>query len=148
MLKQGYTGLMDQTAVPSTIAHAGFAARRAWVNQNFDTAVKLETVILQTLSYCDTHQDDCFKIISASMRREGTNLTVDDLKSEWNKMEFFPDSKEWFEKKVASPDGQFYWKTRMQTVITNLKAQGRITSFTTPLPDLYYGLKVINAIPN
>jgi NitT/TauT family transport system substrate-binding protein len=146
MLKQGFATLMDQTAVPSTVVHAGFAARRAWVEQNFDTSVKLEKVILQTLKYCDDNKDECFKIISDNMRREGTELTIDDLKSEWNSMEYFPDGKSWFETKVAAPDGQFYWKSRLETVVKNLGEQGRIKNFSTPLPDLYDGLKIINAI--
>jgi NitT/TauT family transport system substrate-binding protein len=146
MLKQGYQTLMDQTAVPSTVAHAGFAAHRAWVDKNFDTAVKMEKVILKTLDYCNKNKDDCFAIIADNMRREGTDLTVADLKTEWNIMEFFPDSKKWFQDKVEAENGQFYWKSRLQTVVTNLQAQGRIKDFATPLPDLYYGLKVIDAM--
>ncbi len=146
MLKQGYATMMDQSAVPSTIAHAGFAAHRAWVDKNFDTAVKLETVIMKTLDYCNHNKDECFAIIAENMRREGTDLTPADLKTEWNIMEFFPDGKKWFDEKVVSPDGQFYWKSRLETVVKNLQAQGRITDFKTPLPDLYYGLKVVNAM--
>ena len=97
MLKQGYATMMDQSAVPSTIAHAGFAAHRAWVDKNFDTAVKLETVIMKTLNYCDHNKDECFAIIAENMRREGTDLTPADLKTEWNIMEFFPDGKKWFD---------------------------------------------------
>ena len=58
-------------------------------------------------------------------------------------MEFFPDGASWYADKVANPKGQFYWKDQFETVVKNLKAQGRITQLDVPLEDMNYGLKTV-----
>jgi hypothetical protein len=46
VLKEGYKTLIDQTSVPSTVAHAGFGTTRAWADANMDLAIRLEGVLL------------------------------------------------------------------------------------------------------
>jgi ABC-type nitrate/sulfonate/bicarbonate transport system substrate-binding protein len=146
VIKEGYATLMDQTAVPSTVEHAGFATTRAWADKNFDLAVKIESVILQTLAYIEKNEDESFKIISDKLREAGTNVDAAALKGVWNQMEYFPNSKAWYESKVATPGGQFYWKDRFETIIKNLSAEKKITGFKVPLEELNYGLKVVAAV--
>jgi ABC-type nitrate/sulfonate/bicarbonate transport system substrate-binding protein len=147
VIKEGYATLMDQTAVPSTVEHAGFGTTRAWADEHRDLAVKIETAILKTLAYIEQNPDESFGIISEKLRTAGTVVNAKDLKGVWNVMEFFPSSKRWYMDKVASPGGQFYWKDRFQTVVKNLKAEGTIKDLRVPLDDLNYGLKIVAAVP-
>ena len=101
VMKEGYATLMDQTAVPSTVEHAGFATTRAWADENFDLAVKIEKVILKTLAYIEENPDESFAIIAEKLREAGTSVDPADLKGVWNVMEFFPNSKAWYQEKVA-----------------------------------------------
>lgn len=146
VLKEGYATLMDQASVPSTVAHAGFGTTRAWADANMDLAVKIEGVILKTLDYVEKNPDDAFPIISEKLREQGTKVDSEALKEVWNKMEFFPNSKAWYVEKVMTPGGQFYWKDRFETIINNLKAEGRIKDLNVPLEDLNYGLKTVGAL--
>jgi ABC-type nitrate/sulfonate/bicarbonate transport system substrate-binding protein len=148
VLKEGYATLMDQTSVPSTVAHAGFGTTRAWADENMDLAVKIEGVILKTLAYVEQHPDEAFPIISEKLREQGTEVDAEALHGVWNNMEFFPNSKAWYVEKVATPGGQFYWKDRFETIVNNLKAEGRITELSVPLEDLNYGLKTVAAQPD
>jgi ABC-type nitrate/sulfonate/bicarbonate transport system substrate-binding protein len=148
VLKEGYATLMDQTSVPSTVAHAGFGTTRAWADENMDLAVKIEGVILKTLAYVEQNPDEAFPIISEKLREQGTEVDAEALHGVWNNMEFFPNSKAWYVEKVATPGGQFYWKDRFETIINNLKAEGRITELSVPLEDLNYGLKTVAAQPD
>jgi NitT/TauT family transport system substrate-binding protein len=146
VIKEGYATLMDQTAVPSTVEHAGFATTRAWADDNFDLAVKIEKVILKTLAYIEQNPDESFAIISEKLREAGTVVDAEALNGVWNVMEFFPNGKAWYEEKVVAQGGQFYWKDRFETVVKNLSAEGRIQGVDVPLEDLNYGLKVVAAI--
>lgn len=144
--RQGYISLIDQTALPSTVAHAGYIAKRSWVDANTDTAVRLQRGIIRTLDYIEKNQDEAFPIISAKMRESGTEMPVEDIKAVWNVMTFFPNSKEWFEEKVVSESGEFYWKIRFEQLVANLQEGGKVTEVNTPLADLYYGLKIVPQI--
>lgn len=146
VLKQGYATLMDQTSVPSTVGHAGFGTTRAWADANMDLAVRIEGVILKTLAYVEKNPDEAFPIISEKLREAGTTVDSAALKGVWNNMEFFPNSKAWYVEKVMTPGGQFYWKDRFETIINNLRAEGKITEFKVPLEDLNYGLKTVGAL--
>lgn len=141
VLREGYATLMDQSSVPSTVAHAGFASTREFVDKNPELAARIEAGILKTLQYIKENPDAAFPIISEKLKEAGTTVSVDDLKGVWNSMEFFPDSPAWYDEKVVAPAGQFYWKARFETVLKNLKAEGRVTDFNVPLEDLNYGLK-------
>jgi NitT/TauT family transport system substrate-binding protein len=143
VLREGYATLMDQTAVPSTVAHCGFATTRAWADANPELAVKIQRVILKTLKFVEENPDEAFPIIAAKLKEAGTVVTPEDLKGVWNVMEFFPNSKEWYQERVLTSGGQFYWKDRFETVVKNLQAEGRITDFNVPLEDLHYGIKIV-----
>ena len=147
VMKEGYATLMDQTAVPSTVEHAGFGTTRAWADEHFDLAVRIETAILKTLAYIEKNPDESFAIISEKLREAGTVVDAEDLKGVWNNMEYFPNGKAWYIEKVATPGGQFYWKDRFETVVKNLKAEGTIGDIQVPLEDMNYGLKVVAAVP-
>lgn len=146
VLKQGYKTLMDQTAVPSTVAHAGFGTTREWADANMDLAIRIEGVIIRTLAYVEENPDESFAIIAEKLREAGTVVDPEDLKGVWNVMEFFPNSKKWYVSKVVTEGGQFYWRDRFQTIVNNLQAEGRISELETPLEDLNYGLKTVAGI--
>lgn len=143
VLREGYATLMDQTAVPSTVAHAGFATTRAWADANPELVVKIERVILKTLKFIEENPAEAFPIIAEKLREAGTVVTPEDLQGVWNVMEFFPNGKAWYEEKVLTPGGQFYWKDRFETVLENLRAEGRVTDFAVPLEDVNYGVKIV-----
>lgn len=145
VLREGYATLMDQSSVPSTVVHCGFASTREFVDKNPDLAARIEAGILKTLKYIEENPDDAFPIISDKLKEAGTTVSVADLKGVWNSMEFFPDGTDWYDKKVVPANGQFYWKDRFEIVIKNLAAEGRVTDFNVPLEDLNYGLKTVEA---
>lgn len=146
VLKQGYATLMDQTSLPDTVVHCGFGASRAWIDKNPELAVRFQKVIFKTLDFIKNNPDEGFGIISKHLHEDGTDESVEDLKRVWNVMEIFPDSKAWFDEKVVSPTGQFYWKSRFETVVKNLQAQGRVQTVSTPLADMNYALKIVSQI--
>lgn len=144
VLDRGYASLMDQTALPSTITHVAFAAHRDWVEKNPKLSTKIQKVIFKTLDYIEKHPDEAFPIISKKQEEAGSKVTTEALKGVWNKMEFFPSSEEWFQEKVLSPDGRFYWRDRFEAVLRDLKATGKIKGdLKVPLEDLHYAKRVV-----
>jgi NitT/TauT family transport system substrate-binding protein len=146
VLDEGYETLIDQTALPSTIVHAGFAAQRDWVDENPELAAGLQKGIFRTLAYIEKNPDEAFPIISEELRKSGTEMSTEELKGVWNNMEFFPSSKEEYQQQVLQPDGRFYWKDRFQAVVTDLKATGKIDDVPVSLEQLNYGPKVVKSI--
>lgn len=146
VLREGYATLMDQSSVPSTVSHAGFAATRDFVDKDPELAKTIEGGILKTLKFIEENPDEAFPIISKKLHEAGTEVSVDDLKNVWNSMEFFPNGKAWYEEKVVNPEGQFYWKARFETVVKNLQAEGRIDKAPASLEDLNYGLKTVASV--
>jgi ABC-type nitrate/sulfonate/bicarbonate transport system substrate-binding protein len=139
--KVGYKTLMDQRALPSTIVHAGFGAKRSWVKKNLVLSKKIQGVIFKTLAYVEKNPNVAFPIISKCLAVGGTKVDAADLTGVWNVMEFFPNGKPWYNKEVRTAGGKFYWKQRFQTVITNLQKEKKIKSdFSVRLSDLNYGL--------
>jgi NitT/TauT family transport system substrate-binding protein len=144
--REGYETLIDQRALPSTIVHAGFGAKRSWVDANPEVAAAIQGVILKTLDYIEKNPDETFPIISKCLEEGGTTVPPEDLKGVWNVMEFFPNGTAWYEEKVETPGGQFYWKDRFETVVKNLRTEDKISAdFSVPLEDLNYGLKTVAA---
>ncbi|MFN8457988.1 MAG: ABC transporter substrate-binding protein [Anaerolineae bacterium] len=146
VLKEGYATLTDQTALPSTVAHAGFGAHRQWVDENPELAAKIQKVIYKTLAFIEDNPDEGFEIISRHLKEMGTNVAAEDLKGVWNQMEFFVSSKEQFGKEVLAKDGRFYWQGRFQSVVDNLVKTEKIEPLDVPVEDLFYGLKTVEAI--
>lgn len=144
--KQGYATLVDQTAVPDTVAHAGFSARREWVDQNPEIAADLQAALLETMAYIQDNPDTSFPIISDTLKQSGTELDAKSIEGLWNVMEVFLTSKEEFETDVFATDGRFFWEKRFQSVIDENTKSGQISAFDTPLEDLYYGKKIIEGL--
>ncbi|MDA2962675.1 MAG: ABC transporter substrate-binding protein [Actinomycetota bacterium] len=142
VIKQGYSTLMDQRSLPSSIVHAGFGAKRSWVNKNMALAKKIQATIFQTLTYIEKNPTPSFKIISKCLAEGGTKVDPSDLTGVWNIMEYFPSDQKWYVNEVVNKNGKFYWKERFSTVVKNLKDGGKIKKdFAVPLRDLNYGLK-------
>jgi NitT/TauT family transport system substrate-binding protein len=140
--KVGYATLMDQRALPSSIVHAGFGAKRSWVNKNLKTAKAIQNTIFKTLTYIEKNPAISFPIISKCLAAGGTKVDAEELTAVWNKMEFFPSDKKWYVDNVVTKGGKFYWKDRFQSVVDTLKSGEKIKStFSVPLSDLNYGLK-------
>jgi NitT/TauT family transport system substrate-binding protein len=146
VLKQGYETLMDQSAAPSTINHAGFSAKRSWIDANMDLAVRLERAIMRTLDFIENNPDESFPIIAERLRLAGTEISPEEIAGVWNVMEFFPNGKEWYQENVVSEDGRFYWRDRFETALDNMKTEGRVRALDVPLEDLNYALKLVPQI--
>lgn len=142
-IREGYATLMDATAWPPSIDHAGFATRLSWAKDNPDVVKRFQEVIFRTQQYILDNPDDAFGIISAHLEEMGTTVSADDLKGVWNVMEFFVSSKADFERDVVSEDGRFYWKSRMEEVVNDYLSQNQIQDFNVPLEDMYYGLETV-----
>src|SRR5690606_31363711 len=145
--KEGYATLIDQTTLPYTVSHNGFAARREWVDDNFELSTKLLNALFKTFNYIEENPDESFPIIAEKMKNVGTEISVDQLKSVWNKMEYFPGSKEYCQNEMATPEGDFYWKDRFQNVVKIMETEGQIEEGAiTELENLHYTLKIIEEI--
>ena len=142
-IREGYATLLDATAWPPSIDHAGFATRLSWAKANPDIVKRFQEVIFRTQQYILSNPDDAFEIISRHLREMGSTVTPEELKGVWNKMEYFVSDKAAFERDVVSPDGQFYWKSRMQEVVDNYVAENQIEDFNVPLEDMYYGIETV-----
>lgn len=139
--KQGYSTLMDQRALPSSIVHAGFGAKRSWVNSNLRLAKNIQATIFETLTWIEKNPTPSFKTISKCLAEGGTKVEASDLTGVWNIMEFFPSDQKWYVKEVATKGGKFYWQDRFSTVVKNLKDGDKIKKdFSVKLTDLNYGL--------
>lgn len=143
---RGFISLVDQTVLPSLVVHAGFAASRGWVDKNPDLARRLQEVMFKTLTYIDQNPDDGLGIISKHMKETGTEVSVEQLKGIWNKLEYFAPSRTWYEENVEASSGKFHWKSRFETVASQLLAGGQLKEkLATPFEDLNYGLKVVKS---
>ena len=147
VLKEGMVTLMDQTAVPETVAHCGFGAKRSWVDENFETAKAIERVILKTLSFIKRNPDYSFPIIAENLRKQGTPYEAEWLYGVWDNMEYFVNGVDWYNNKVIASNGTFYWQDRFEGVISSLQKEDKVPSpYNVPLEDLTYGLKIIKAL--
>lgn len=145
--KEGYGTLIDQTTLPYTISHNGFAAYRNWIEENHELSLNFQEALFKTLKYIEENPDESFPIIVEKMKNVGTEITVEELKSVWNKMEFFPSSKEFYQRDVMSENGQFYWRDRFQNVINIMEEEGRIEEgVVTDLESLHYALSIIERV--
>ncbi len=139
--KQGYSTLMDQRALPSSIVHAGFGAKRSWVKKNLALAKNIQATIFETLTWIEKNPTPSFKTISKCLAEGGTKVEASDLTGVWNVMEFFPSDQKWYVKEVVTKGGKFYWQDRFSTVVKNLKDGDKIKKdFAVKLSDLNYGL--------
>lgn len=148
VLEQGFTTLVDQTAVPDTIAHAGFSARRSWVDENPELAQEFEAALLETMAFIRDNPDSSFATISSELKKSGTELEAESIAGIWNVMEVFLTSPEEFATDVFAEDGRFYWESRFQSVVDEHVKSGKIEDFDTSLEDLYYGKKIIEGRDN
>ena len=143
VLDEGYKTLIDQTALPSTIVHAGFGAQRKWVDENPELAANMQKVIFKTLTYIENNPNEGFPIISDKLQEAGTKMSTEDLKKIWNDMEFFLANKEEYKQEVVNPNGRFYWRDRFSATVKNLEETGEIQDLQVPLEKLNYGSKVV-----
>ena len=146
VLKHGYATLTDQTALPSTVAQCGYGAHRSWLNTHRALAAKIQKVIFKTMAFIQEHPDQAFPIISRHLREAGTIEDAKDIQKIWDKMEFFVHGKEWYQKQVVNPRGQFYWKDRFEAVVRDLKSSGKIKGISVPIEDLNYGVQVVASV--
>ncbi|MBS4219004.1 ABC transporter substrate-binding protein [Bacillus sp. FJAT-49711] len=145
--KEGYETLIDQTTLPHTISHNGFAAKREWLEKNPELRQKLLKSFFKTLSYIEENADESFPIIVKHMKKVGTEISDEQLKNVWNKMEFFPSGVEFYENEVLNPEGNFYWEDRFKAVIDIMETEGKIgKGSVTDLPSLHYTVKLVDEI--
>lgn len=142
--KEGYETLIDQTTLPHTISHNGFAAHREWLKDNPELSAKLLRAFFKTLNFIEENPDDSFPIIVDRMKKVGTEISVEQLENVWNKMEFFPSGVEFYNNEVLNPDGDFYWKDRFEAVVEIMETEGKIgKGSVTDIESLHYTLEII-----
>lgn len=147
VLNKGMKTLMDQTSLPDTVAHGALGAKRSWINANFETAKKIQKVILKTLAYIKQNPDDSFPIIVENLKKRGTPYEAEWLYGVWDNMEFFVNGVDWYNEKVVATNGGFYWKDRFESLIVGLQSQDKIPDpYEVPLEDLNYGLKIVSSL--
>ncbi len=148
--KEGYIPLLVQTHFKSIITHAGYSARREWVDENYDVAKRVSKGVFKTLDYIEKNPDEAFPIISRGLKESGTEVDAEDLKGVWNVMEFFANSPETYLSWVESSDSQFYWKDRYESLIDSALQEGTIEESQLenlqPLDKLIYAIKLANDI--
>lgn len=145
--KEGYETLIDQTTLPYTISHNGFAAKRSWIEENKELSANLLQAIFDTLDYIEKNPDESFPIIVEHMKNVGTKISVEELKSVWNIMEFFPNSVEFYQTEMMQPDGDFYWKDRFEAVIEIMESEGKIeVGSITDVESLHYTLELVKEL--
>ncbi|GIN59410.1 hypothetical protein J8TS2_37290 [Lederbergia ruris] len=145
--KEGYEELIDQTTLPYTISHNGFAARREWLEENPELSKKLLKAFFKTLNYIEENPDDSFPIIVEHMKKVGTEISEEQLESVWNEMEFFPSGVEFYQNEVLNPDGNFYWQDRFQAVVDIMEDEGKIEKGRIEdLESLHYTIKLVEEI--
>lgn len=144
-LKQGYKVLYDQSALPSTAAHAGFAAHRSWAKDHMDLLVTMQKAIFRTQQYILDNPAESYDIIAKHMRDQGSAEDPKDLYNVWNKMEYFSASKEQYQQEIASPSGKLYWKDRYEELVREFKKDGTLKGdLPVPLEDLNWALQVVD----
>jgi hypothetical protein len=141
--KQGYNTLIDQSVLPSSVVHAGFATHRTWVKENVDLSYRFQKVLFKTIRYIEENPDESFRIIAEKLKESGTIVDEDDLKEVWNNMEFYIPTKEEYISDVIVEDGRFYWEDRFKAVVNNVKETENIQSIPVSLDDLYYGKLIV-----
>jgi ABC-type nitrate/sulfonate/bicarbonate transport system substrate-binding protein len=145
-IREGYEALIGQTALPGGVHHGGLGAHRSWLEENPELASKLQGVIIKTLDYIAQNPDEAFPAISEVLKESGTEISTEELKTVWNKIEFFPDSKEYYEEHIFSPEGKFYWKDRFDLVVGELTKAGKIKELEVPMEDLYKAEEIIGSL--
>lgn len=145
--RQGCETLIDASYFPNMVNHAGFAASRAWIDANFDLAVDIQKAMFKTLDFIEKNPDIGLPVISNKLKEAGADVSPEELKLVWNSMEYFPNSKEQFQEWVIEADSKFYWKERYQKLVDGYIEEGQLEEGKIEnLEDLYYGLKVVDAI--
>ncbi|WP_066190825.1 ABC transporter substrate-binding protein [Gracilibacillus timonensis] len=143
--KEGYATLIDQTTLPYTISHNGFAAHQSWVENNHDLSLRFLQAIFKTFHYIEENPNEAFPIIVERMKDVGTEITVEELKDVWNNMEYFPSSKEFYQNEVLDENGDFYWRDRFERVVGIMEAEGRVEEGSiTNLESLHYTVELLS----
>lgn len=145
--KEGYETLIDQTTLPHTISHNGFAASREWLEKNPDLSANLLQAFFKTLNYIENNPEESFPIIVEHMKGAGTEISVEQLENVWNIMEFFPNGVEFYKNETMNPEGDFYWKDRFEAVVSIMETEGKIEEGSIEdLEPLHYTLEIIKVL--
>lgn len=143
-MREGYVTLVDSGDFPQTIFHCGFAAKREWIDNHFDLAIRIQKVIYKTVKYIEDNPDDGLSTISQKLKEGGADVSIEELKGVWNTMEFFINSKEQYEEWVVDPEGRFYWRASTEIMENQLIEDGTLEEGQIEnLEDILYGIKIV-----
>lgn len=123
--KEGKEILVDQSNLPETVIHAGFAANRDWAAENLDTLAAMQAVIYRIQQHILENPEDGFGIIVRRLNAlSGADTTVEELSDVWNNIEYFPASAEETYDLVLEPSSMNYWKPRWEAVNQQFAEEG------------------------
>lgn len=146
--KEGAATLVDQRVLPKTLIHAGYGARRTWLEENFDLALAFQRALFKTQRFIVDNPDVSFPIISSALADQGVDLAPEEIQAVWNVMEFFPNTIDEYLGDYLDPAGTFFWETRFEAVVDGYKEDGTIPDdFGVLLEDMYYAKRIVEALP-
>jgi len=130
LVKEGMKTLVTAQDVGSeAVILCGFLSTDSYVEENFDALVAFAKGTFLTLQYVNANQDAAFGRISELLNSmTGAQMTIQDIKDLWNKIEFFPTTGAEMYWLLISPNGSRYWRTRMEFVYDFYSGLGAVES--------------------
>ncbi len=130
LVKEGMKTLVTAQDVGSqAVILCGFLTTADYVESNFDTLVEFARGTFLTLQYVNANQDAAFGRITEMLNSmTGAQMTIQDIKNLWNKIEFFPTTGAEMYWLLVSPTGSRYWRPRMEFVYDFYSGLGGVES--------------------
>ncbi len=130
LVKEGMKTLVTAQDVGSqAVILCGFLTTADYVESNFDTLVDFAKGTFLTLQYVNANQDAAFGRIAELLNSmTGAQMTIGDIKNLWNKIEFFPTTGAEMYWLLVSPEGNRYWRPRMEFVYDFYAGLGSVES--------------------
>jgi len=89
----------------------GFVTTSSFAEKNQDAMLALLHVMLRTVRHCNDNTEECGKTITDELNKStGSNLTVADYTSFWQKIENYAGSATEVQEAILDPSGYAYWK--------------------------------------
>ncbi|MEW6579578.1 MAG: ABC transporter substrate-binding protein [Chloroflexota bacterium] len=128
LVKEGMQTLVTAQDVGSeAVVLCGFSATEDYVEDNFDTLVDFTRGTFLTMQYVNANQDAAFGRITELLNSyTGAQMTIQDIKNLWNRIEFFPTTGAEMYWLLVSPQGARYWRPRMEFVYEFYSEQGLV----------------------
>jgi len=118
LVQEGKEMILDSGNLPPGAQPAdGLSMRKQFWNESPEAVLKLLRVWFRIIKYCETNPDDAFAIVTNELnKRTGAQMSVEDAKTIFNNLEYFPSTpKEWHQWFFAV-DGKVNWIDRLDAL--------------------------------